>query len=390
MKICLINNLYKPFNRGGAERIVELTARGLHHRGHRVTVIATRPLFAARTPGSDSGLKMIRFRSLFYNLHSIPKWLRLFWHVIDLIDLNAYYKLRRIFEKEKFDLVITHNMQGIGLLGLRAVKSSGIKHIHVLHDIQLLHPSGMMVWGRENIMDRPFTKVYYRLTRRIIGSPRFVISPSRWLLDEYTKRNFFEKSQCQVLRNPVAASEPISAPDNHTTIRFLYVGHLTREKGAYLLMEAFKLLKDYYSQFDLRLTMVGQIFNPDVSNNFIFSGVTLTGLLDSHKKLMRLMAASDCLVFPSLIYENSPTAIYEAASLGLPFIASRLGGTEELAREFGGIMFTPGDSGDLVRKIEWFLSHREMAELQAMPNRNKITAYSVDQYLKTLETLLTR
>ena len=24
MKICLINNLYKPFNRGGAEKIVEL------------------------------------------------------------------------------------------------------------------------------------------------------------------------------------------------------------------------------------------------------------------------------------------------------------------------------------------------------------------------------
>ena len=43
MKICLINNLYKPYNRGGAERVVEAMADDYYKSGNDIVIISTRP-----------------------------------------------------------------------------------------------------------------------------------------------------------------------------------------------------------------------------------------------------------------------------------------------------------------------------------------------------------
>ncbi|MCK5590955.1 MAG: hypothetical protein KAI72_03265 [Candidatus Pacebacteria bacterium] len=48
MKICLINNLYKPYARGGAEQIVKNIADGLSKKNHLVFIIATKPYFGDR------------------------------------------------------------------------------------------------------------------------------------------------------------------------------------------------------------------------------------------------------------------------------------------------------------------------------------------------------
>ena len=41
MKICLINNLYKLYSRGGAEKVVERLEAELQSLGHEVVIIAT-------------------------------------------------------------------------------------------------------------------------------------------------------------------------------------------------------------------------------------------------------------------------------------------------------------------------------------------------------------
>ncbi|MBU2214441.1 hypothetical protein KKA83_00735, partial [Patescibacteria group bacterium] len=50
MKICLINNLYKPYTRGGAEVIVELISQGLLNKNIEVVVISTMPFFVKNLP----------------------------------------------------------------------------------------------------------------------------------------------------------------------------------------------------------------------------------------------------------------------------------------------------------------------------------------------------
>ena len=65
MKICLINNLYKPFNRGGAEKVAETIVDGLIKAGHEVFIISTKPRgelrITTRLPdGQDYELRIMR------------------------------------------------------------------------------------------------------------------------------------------------------------------------------------------------------------------------------------------------------------------------------------------------------------------------------------------
>ena len=216
MKVCLINNLYKPYAKGGAERIVELQAEGLARAGHKVFVISTKPLFVASDirhprlpkPGTGGQAKSDTYylSGLYYNLNKIPKILRLPWHLIDMFDIGNYLKIKSILKKEKPDIVITHNLKGLSYLIPKVVKCLKIKHIHILHDIQLLHPSGLMLCQKEKQLDGLFAKLYTNLCRWLFASPAVVISPSKWLMELHEEKNFFKNSKLLILPNPAPST----------------------------------------------------------------------------------------------------------------------------------------------------------------------------------------
>ena len=57
--------------------------------------------------------------------------------------------------------------------------------------------------------------------------------------------------------------------------------------------------------------------------------------------------------------------IVESFACGVPVIASRIGSIQEIVKDGEtGLMFTPGDAGELHRKVEWAWTHEE--ELQRM------------------------
>ena len=66
MKVCLINNLYPPYSRGGAEHVVFSTVQGLLARGDEVVVITTAPQASGLT--EEAKLKIYRFqpRNVFF------------------------------------------------------------------------------------------------------------------------------------------------------------------------------------------------------------------------------------------------------------------------------------------------------------------------------------
>ena len=79
MKIIIINNLYSPWARGGAEQIAEKTADGLSEQGHEVFVISTAPK-QSRTE------KVFYLPSIFYNLDKYSLSWRFFWHLWDIVN----------------------------------------------------------------------------------------------------------------------------------------------------------------------------------------------------------------------------------------------------------------------------------------------------------------
>jgi len=125
MKIVLINNLYGRYARGGAEQAVATIADGLVQAGHEVVVVSTQPITSPPTPSrSTAGRGAIRFYPWniisYYNLGKLSAALRLVWHLIDMFNIQSYFKIKKILRKEKPDLLRNPipRYRGIGFLGI--------------------------------------------------------------------------------------------------------------------------------------------------------------------------------------------------------------------------------------------------------------------------------
>ena len=343
MKICLVNNLYKPYARGGAERAVELAALGLEELGHEVMVISRRPVFS-RPPAGIPG-NIVYLPGTYHYWDKIPKVLRPAFHFFNIADPAAARRLRRMIENKQIDILITNNLLGVNMLFLRRLKPS-VRHIHVLHDIQLLHPAGLMFYGRENIIDTRLARLYQSFTRRFFSKTDKVVSPSRWLLDEHLKRGFFPGRETQVLLNPLdLAGNPAFGRQDRPKSKFfriIYVGLLSEAKGLISLFKAFEILSGTSAAFCLDLVgknLLGAALGRHLRDK---PGIRYHGEL-GHGQVLEKMAQADVLAAPSCCYENSPTVVCEALSLGLPVAASRIGGIPELLAGREAVLFTPGD-----------------------------------------------
>lgn len=347
MKIGLLHNLTGLWSRGGAETIVENQATELSAQGHQVFIISTRSR-QANAPTNNSW-PTYYLPSYFYNLNKLPAFLRLFWHAFNFLAYQKYRKIFKILKKEKPDLIITHNLMGLGWLAPLAIRRLKIKQEHYLHDLQLLHPSGLLIWGKEKKLDSWLARFYRYLTRKIIASPEKIISPSTWLLDLHQQYHFFPNSQTTVKKFvwPLAITPTTTKPA--TTVRFLFIGQIETQKGIFLLLEAFQKLTDQRLTLTIavrgggdQLALAKEVAAADKRIRFL-------GPL-SYLETEKIKTEADYLIVPSLCYENSPTVIYGAHASGLRVIAAAIGGIPELLIP-GDQSFIPGNAIDLQKQM---------------------------------------
>lgn len=394
MKICLINNLYRPFNRGGAEKVCESIATGLKLAGHKVIVITTKPPGAkykiqpARTlqAGGNTKYKVYYLNSLYYNLNKLPKFLRLFWHGWNLFNIVSYFKIKKTLKKEKCQAVITNNLMGAGFLTPRAVKNLKIKHLHIAHDIQLIHPSGLMYYGQEAKLNGFFAKIYSSACRRLFKSPSAVIFPSVWLKNFYLKRNFFSRSEIIVLPNPADVA-PKQISERTGNFKFLFLGQIEKHKGVFLLINAFNKIKEKYPEVELVLAGDGSRLAEARQQAQGHENIKFLGW-PGEQEAQELLNSSHFLVYPSLVYENCPNAIERALAAGLPVLASGLGGIPELLNDGAGVLFKPADTNDLAEKMSWLVENKNHLTGLAEKGRRRAEAFKIEDYIRKLEKFI--
>jgi len=117
MKIVFINNLYKPYARGGAERVVEQRALEALEKGDDVTVITlAKNKSEHKQIFWDGKIKIIRIwpKNIFsyFDLAKHNFFTKLVWHLIDIFGSSR--DLQQILLSEKPDVVETHNLMGVG------------------------------------------------------------------------------------------------------------------------------------------------------------------------------------------------------------------------------------------------------------------------------------
>jgi glycosyltransferase involved in cell wall biosynthesis len=354
MKIALANNLYYPYNRGGAETVVKKMITDLKARGHEVFLITTKPKSDANPINSD--LKIYYIPSDYSRLAELSVLKKVLWHFNNIFSFKSTAAIKKILAEEKPGLILTHNLMGLGFLLPVAIRDLNITHRHYLHDIQLLYPSGLMMFGEENIVDGFSAKVYQLFTRYFFGSPSKIISPSKWLLEQHRQRGFFPYSKTEV-KNLIKADPDEETEKNTETIikntnprnNFLFVGQVEIHKGIMLLINAFKealLIKP-----DLKLIIVGDGEKLNAAKELAADKkqIEFRGRLNS-EEVKALMLISDYLIIPSLCYENAPMTIFEAHHAGLSVLAANIGGISEIIND-NDKLFKPGDMADLKNNI---------------------------------------
>lgn len=365
MKIGIITNLYPPYARGGAENVIVRTVEELLARGHEVFVITGQPRRQGKGVQVDTSSpeRIYRFfpRNFYFttdDYHHI--WpVRLLWHIVDTISWNGASVVRDVLQREAPDIVVTHNLKGLGLNIPRVLRDAGVPQVHVLHDVQLVFPSGLLMFGqeREPFFARPFYWLYRRLCRAAFGSPTLVISPSEYLQSVYQTHHFFPQSEMIVLRNPVP-KYPVVPRRNQVTggLKLLFAGQLAHHKGVLFLLDALQQLPA-----DTMLMMAGDgpLRRLVEQRSKLDSRIRYLGFM-TPPEIGKLLAIVDAAVVPSLCYENSPTVIYESLQTGVPVIASRIGGVGELVEEgCNGELFTPGDLQDFLRAVNVLAERRK-------------------------------
>lgn len=388
MKIGIISNLYPPHVRGGAEHVVVRTIEALTELEQDVFVVSTQPRNVAGFGLSIDDRPMERIYrfyplNIYYVLRDYyyPWIIRLLWHFIDTFAHYSSRMVKRIMRREEPDILITHNLKGIGFSIPRVIQKAQIPHVHVVHDLQLIYPSGLRFFGKEqpSVIARPFYWFYQKVCQWKFGSPNLVIFPSNFLKDEYVAHGFFPKSEIVVMPNPAPNFTDVPETEcSDSMIRLLFVGQLEYHKGIDLLLETVKGLEDVQLIIAGEGTLAKKVKKAaDECNRIVYLGYIAID------QLVNCFGLSDAMVVPSLCYENSPTVIYESFKAGVPVLASDIGGVGELVEDGkNGFLFTPGDKEDLLRAIDKLREYRDSFSSEEI--QKTVAPYEPDVYGKQL------
>lgn len=209
----------------------------------------------------------------------------------------------------------------------------------------------------------------FRQAKNIISISPFITQ----LVSQYTPARIFE------IPNPI--DETFFSLKRHDMLmrRILFVGALTQRKGIWTLLEAFEKL--IINQSQATLIIVGGTENSSEKkklqkriDGMRRSGgkIEFLGRINDQELKNEFMKAT-VLCLPSL-EETAPMVIAQAMAVGLPVIASNVGGIPYMVEDgVTGLLVKPNDSNDLLDKLRYLFSLDER-QIQLMGERAKIIA----------------
>lgn len=152
-------------------------------------------------------------------------------------------------------------------------------------------------------------------------------------------------------------------------------GTISKEKGHHLAVETLnRLLK---KNVNIKLMIVGDgeylVSLSRLIDKFgLKDRVILTGFVPN-ESISNYYNAADIYLIPTLRVEGLPFALIEAMSIGLPIIASKMGGIPNIMEDGKeGFLINPGDINDMVSKILILLKDRSLREKLGARGRNKV------------------
>lgn len=172
--------------------------------------------------------------------------------------------------------------------------------------------------------------------------------------------------------------------------KLVYVGRLSAEKGLPILFNSLVILKEHQYDFELNLLGDGndrQYLEDLAEEKGISQQVKFSGFVDQ-ETIAKTLRESDIFVLPSFA-EGIPVALMEAMAIGIPVIATYVGGITELVIDHQtGQMVSPSDPVTLAEAIARYIDHPEWCQTIAKSAREKVeTDFNIENQIDKLAKL---
>jgi glycosyltransferase involved in cell wall biosynthesis len=272
-----------------------------------------------------------------------------------LKDIVALYSLFKIFRKNAFDLVHSVTPKA----GLLSMMAGALARVPVR-----IHTFTGQVWGTRF----GFMSLILKTADRAIA----------WLatqvfIDSCSQRDFLlQKGIISENRSFVLAKGSISGVDTsrfkpdsgmrhkirsmykipETSLVFLYMARLTKDKGALVMAEAFSNFAVCDSQAHLLIVGPDEEGVRPVIGEMCHLCADRIHFVDFTSVPEEFMASADILCLPSY-REGFGTVLINAASVGIPAIASRIyGSVDAIVEGVTGLLHEAGNVSDLVSRMK--------------------------------------
>jgi glycosyltransferase involved in cell wall biosynthesis len=381
MKICIFSIVtYWHGVKGGMEIHGKILCEGLVKRGHEVTVISTR-----HPDGKEyeevNGIKIYYLTKTGFSTYwkkwgkeSLKKFDQLnmakFFDIVFSQSFSGYYFA---INKRKYRIPFVSFLHGAGpYMTIAKIKlalhrqhisiaevlrttMSYIAHYSILH-LPTVLGSDLIICASNHVRDS--VRKWYPVRRKKIytimnGIDTFEFSPNGQERNRLRKRLGIREGEFLLMTS----------------------GSISKEKGHHLAVEALnKLLK---KNVNLKLMIVGDgeylaSLSGLIDKFGLKDRVILTGFVPN-ESISNYYNAADIYLIPTLRAEGLPFALIEAMSIGLPIIASRMGGIPDVVENGKeGLLVNPDDTNDMVSKILTLLRNKNLRKELGARARSKV------------------
>ena len=383
-RVLVVHNRYRSAFASGENRLVEQEIALLRDGGHTVL------------PYVRDSDEIARFRLG----EAIRLPVRVTWSAED------YRAIARLAARERPDIVHVHNtFPLISPAAIHAIASLGLPCVVTLHNFRLFCANGSLIrQGRPCELclgSSPLPGLLhacYRDSRPATAPITASIAVHRRIntwnrVSAFLALSHFARGRMvagglpaeRVLVKPNFVPPPDGVREGPGT-HFLFLGRLTPEKGADLLVSAWSAdLGTLLIAGDgpMRKTLAATTKVREES-------IRLLGHRSS-SEISALLRTARALVVPSRAYEGFPLAVIEAYAHGVPVIAPGHGAFPEIVEDGStGLLFRSGDPADLTRAMRALLPSPRAEAMGSAARRAYEALYTPRRNLEALNSIYRR
>jgi len=370
---------------GGVERQALVQARNLRERGHEVTIITFRHNKAWPVQEIIEGVPVMRVAgALLRGREKLPRLLQRSLYMVALMIMGwVLWRLRH-----SYDLLHVHQFSLLALPTAVVARATSKPVLFVLHSAGA--PQGSTTPHKPLLIAGPLDssaswlevstqtyiggdlenlkrmgKLAVRLTRSLLASINTVVVIISSRMKDYLIEHNFSFLDTQFIANglDIDRFHPtlVDAFDNERRRIVVCISRLSYEKGIDVLLQAWYLIQKQAPETRLIIVGTGPLqgqLEQMAQALAIVDSVEFAGL---QQDIPAQLYRGSLAVSPSR-WEGMPVAVLEAMACGLPCVATRVSGSEDIITHgVNGLLVEPEDYQSLAQALLVLLRDPELA-----------------------------